>query len=520
MISLRNYQKECIAQIKSHVERGNRRLLISLPTGAGKTIIFAQLINDLRLNTLILANNTELLDQAKSKLKMIAPEIDVGLLNATSKELNSSVVVSSIQSARNPQNLEKLKHREFSLMICDEAHHCGSESFRYVINELGFGNQTKQLLCGFTATPFRTDNKNLGEIFDCIAYEKTPKELIEEGYLCQPKGVKVATNIDLSKVQNGEDGDFQVSSLSAVMDTPEINQLIADSYIKEGLGRQAICFGTTVQHAKNLTLTFESRGISSAPIFGTMPSIERETILKAYKEGSITVLCNCQILTEGFDAPETSCVIVGRPTKSKGLYQQMVGRGLRPFPNKKECLILDFSDTTHSICNTATLLDNTQACDPKRHRDEQRIKRELIKKLPPKLNQKLKVALVSFDPLGESYLWKKEGGAYVLSGGRSQLIISPECNDLYQIILNQNGSMVIIAKGLSFEYAFGAAEDYARNHRSMFVMADREAHWRNQPISEKQKACFRSYGYRSGIKELTKGQASDLLASGILKRTG
>ena len=521
MLTLRPYQIECLEAIKNHASLGYKRQLINLPTASGKTVIFSHLIKETKLRTLVLAHTCELLQQAKDKINMICPELDVGIVNATTKEFDKDVVICSIQSARVPANLSKLKKREFELLIFDECHHAAADTPKNVLDSLGFGKGTINLLVGFTATAFRSDEKGLGEIFDVISYEKNTKDLIDAGYLSPPIGIKVATDIDLSKVKTGN-GDFQATSLASVMDTVEINQLIVDSYINKGEGRKALCFGVTVQHAHVLSHLFRLQGISSQPIYGNMPRSERDGILEDFKEGHIQVLCNCQVLTEGFDAPDVSCVIIARPTRARGLYQQMVGRGLRLYPNKKDCLVLDLCDKNHSICNAAILLQDAEVVDTQEKEKEEREEVSISSLgLPPTLNQELKSVLINFDPLGKSYVWNLFDRTYFLKGSNVELRIEPTGDDRYRVILS---SVIqenrIISDGLDFEYSFAAAEDFAKKNRKIFAVSDREAEWRNQPISEKQASYINSCGYSSGVQSLSKGQACDLISSGSLRRTG
>lgn len=519
MLKLRPYQEQCVQSILDNYQKGFNRQLVSMATGAGKTVCFASLIHATGLRSLVIAHTNELLEQSRDKIKMISPALQVGILNAESKEFNAPVVVASIQSACQPKNLEELKSKNFGLLIYDECHHAAADTSRAVINDLGFGKGTKRLLCGFTATPFRQDSKGLAEVFDVIAYEKSIKDMVSEGYLSQPKGIKVSTDIDLSKVKMG-DGDFQADSLAKVMDVPEIRQIVIEAYLKNGDGRQAICFGVTVQNAYNLAMLFKQHGIAAEAIHGGMLKKERESVLAGYRSGEINVLCNCQLLIEGFDAPETSCVIVARPTQSKGLYQQMVGRGLRLWPGKQNCLIFDFCTKHHSLCNSATLLedDDDEQSEEKEERNRQR---EIRANLPPNLNQKLKAAIVSFDPLGEAFTWNlNDNQVFVLKGNNVRLGIVPSGDNRYRVICASEKGNQTIADGLNFEYAFASAEDYAKANRSLFIVNDRQAGWRDLPASEKQIACIRASGYRAGIENLTRGQASDLIASGRLRKTG
>lgn len=520
MLNLRPYQKECLEKIKKSYEGGTCRQLVSLPTGAGKTVVFANLIKEISCSTLVLAHTDELLKQAKQKIEMICPDLDVGIVNSDYKEFNKSVVVSSIQALYRTQNLAPLVNRNFGLLIYDECHHSSAEMSRKVIEELGFGPATKRLFLGMTATPTRQDGRGLGEIFDSIVYEKTIKDMIQEGYLCKPKGLKVATDLDMGSVKS-TDGDYQASSLAKVMDTPELINLVIKAYQEHAEGLPTICFATSVQHAKNLAEAFKKINISSEAIYGDMPKEERAILIEQYRTGKISILTNCQVLTEGFDAPETSCIIVARPTKSPALYQQMVGRGLRLFPNKRECIILDFGDRAHTLCTIAMLFGDAEYLSHQEELESEEYKREILEKLPPNLNKKLKTAILNFDPLGEDFIWQKDGKLYALKGrGKTKLEIVPKENETFSVLFTNNpgGTQCNIADGLSFEYAFATAEDFAREHRHLFIVSDKDAAWRNLPISEKQSACLRSYGYKAGIENLTRGQASVLIGSGTLKR--
>ena len=509
-LSLRSYQIECLEAIETLHSQGMNRQLISLPTGAGKTVIFANLIKRRNCRALVLAHTIELLQQSKEKIEMVCPGLDIGIINSNSKEFNKKVVISSIQSARIPENLKQLQEQEFELLIYDECHRAVSDSAKLVIESLGFAKDTPKLFTGFTATAFRNDGKGLAEIFDIVAYQKKIKDMINDGYLCQPSGIKVTTNIDLSKVKFG-DGDFEAESLAQVMDTDEISQIIVDSYIEKGEGRQTLCFGVTVQHAHNLAQKFRQQNVSSQTIHGGMSKAERETILKDYRNGQIRVLCNCMVLTEGFDAPETACIIVARPTQSKGLFQQMAGRGLRLFPNKKNCLILDLCTTNHSLCSTATLVEDAEVEDNRDRLGDNR--KEIIEKFPTNLNQKLKSALRTFDPLSDSFTWAKKDSIYVLrGGGHTRLGIVPSGEDRFRVVLANEKDHRIIAEGLNFEYAFATAEEFARENRAAFIVCDRSASWRDLPASDKQISLIRSKTRcKAGLGKLTRGQAADLI---------
>ena len=283
-LKLRPYQEECLESIHSYYSKGINRQLVQMATGAGKTVVFANLIAQKQCRTLVLANTCELLDQAKDKIQMICPDIEVGILKANRKELDKRVVISSIQSARQPETLAEFQKQEFSLCIYDESHHAPSSSSKHILSELGFLAPSNKLLVGFTATPFRTDNKCLGEIFKEVVYKKTIKDIISIGFLCKPIGIRISSDLDLSTVKT-VNGDFVSTSLASVMNTSEMNDLVVNTYIEQANSRKTVCFCVTVSHAKNLAETFKNRGITSETIYGNMPMQERQNLLKRFQCG-------------------------------------------------------------------------------------------------------------------------------------------------------------------------------------------------------------------------------------------
>lgn len=517
-IRLRQYQEECLKSIHDNYAQGVNRQLVHLPTAAGKTVIFANLINQLDRKTLVLAHTCELLDQARDKIKMICPNLDVGIVKSGRKEYNNPIVVSSIQSARNPETLAELQKQGFTLCIYDEAHRAAALSPRHILSSLGFLESSENLLVGFTATPFRNDDKGLGEVFNEVVYKKTIKDLISLGFLCNPIGVKITTDLDLSTVKT-EDGDFVTTSLASVMNTPEMNELVVNAYIERASKRKTVCFSVTVSHAKNLAELFRSRGIASEAIYGDMPADERARLLQLFKSGSLSVLTNCSILTEGYDESSIDCVLVAKPTQAKGLYQQMCGRGLRLFPNKQDCLILDFGSKTHSLCGIASLIGDTETNESEQQERAEGKMSEFAKGLPPKINKKLKAAIIEFDLLGDAFTWLKDGSSYYIKAiGNKILKIYPTSNDRFNVVFFYENKSQTIANDMSFEYAFSSAEEFAKANRSMFTVCDLEANWRSLPISDKQKNVFKSFGYRSGIEELSRGQAALIISSGVINR--
>jgi len=518
-LPLRQYQTECIQSIHNNYSKGVSRQLIHLPTASGKTVIFSNLIQQASKKTLVLAHTLELLDQAKSKINMICPGLDVGVVSASRKEFDKTVVISTIQSASQEETLKRLKQQDFQLCVYDECHRAASDSSKLVLNELGFTNSTNKLLCGFSATPFRTDDKGLGEVFQKVVFHRSVKSLIDDGFLCRPVGKKIKTDLDLSKVATA-DGDFKQESLASYMNTPQMNELVVETFVENAPNRKTVCFCVTVDHSETLAAVFRSRGINAQHICGSTPSFERKRILEDFNRGDIQVLTNCALLTEGWDSPSIDCVIIAKPTQSKGLFQQMAGRGLRLFPNKKDCLILDFGSKTHSLCSLAELVEDAESASNYQDKEDTKLS-ALIKSLPPKINKKLKAAIIEMDLLGEDFTWIKDGDDYVLKASKTKTLrIFPisDSTDSFSVIFKTENESKKIVDNVSFEYAFGAAEEFAKNNRETFVISDLDADWRSLPISDKQKKVFKAFRYKTGIDDLTRGQASMILSIGVLNK--
>ena len=354
-ITARPYQLEAVEVVKAARARGITRQLVSMPVGSGKTVAFATLAKDLNCRTLIIAHREELIRQASDKFQICWPEASVGIVMADSDEVHAQVVIASIQTACREKRLAALKACSFQLMVVDEAHHAVSDSYRSVIEELGFmGSDPSKLLVGVTATPGRGDKQTLGGVFQEVVFERSISAMIKGGYLSDIKGKRVLTKTSLSGVHTRA-GDFIESELSEIINTPQRNNLVVEGYQEYATGRKAVAFCCDVAHSKDLKEAFQDAGIAAAAVYGDMEKDERRDILSRFSKGELQVVCNCQILTEGYDEPSISCILMARPTKSLGLYTQCIGRGTRLFPGKSDCLVIDYTDSSHDINSIATL---------------------------------------------------------------------------------------------------------------------------------------------------------------------
>jgi len=343
-IQLRPYQQEALDAINTFSDKGINRQLVVLPTGAGKTVIFSHLPqtkND-SLPMLVLAHRAELLYQAKEKIGWSNPQLDIQIEQADNVAGHCDVVVASVPTLGRAESERILKYPKdyFKSIVIDEAHHAAAPTYRRILDYFN-----PSLLLGVTATPQRSDNTRLTDVFDEIVYYKTIQDLIEDGYLCSLVGYRIKTETDISGVATNE-GDYVASQLEDAIDTPERNAHIVAAYHSLVPESKAIVFCAGVKHANNLASSFSATQVSTEVILGDTSAQDREHILARFKSGETRVLVNVGVLTEGFDEPSIQSIILARPTRSTLLYTQIVGRGTRLYEGKPHCTILDFVDTT------------------------------------------------------------------------------------------------------------------------------------------------------------------------------
>ena len=355
-MALRPYQEEAKTAILQQWRDGVKRTLLVLVTGGGKTIIFSKVIEELVRKgerVLVLAHRGELLDQAADKL-----EKTTGLKCATEKAERSClddidqrwyrVVVGSVQSLMRPQRLERFPKDYFSAIVVDEAHHVLADGYRRILDHFDGAK-----VLGVTATPDRGDMRNLGAVFESLAYEYTLPRAVREGYLCRIEAMTIPLRLDISGVKLSG-GDYALGGLGDALD-PYLEQ-IADEMAKVCLNRKTVVFLPLIATSQKMRGILENHGFRAAEVNGN--STDREQVLAAFDRGDTNVLCNSMLLTEGWDCPSVDCIVVLRPTKIRSLYVQMVGRGTRLFPGKESLLLLDFLWNTerHELCHPAALI--------------------------------------------------------------------------------------------------------------------------------------------------------------------
>lgn len=356
-MELRPYQETARQKVQEEWEEGKKRTLLVLPTGTGKTIVFSKIIED-RVKkgerVLVIAHRGELLEQASDKLYK-----STGLKTATEKAEQTSlgsfyrVVVGSVQTLQREKRLNQFPPEYFDTIVIDEAHHAISDGYQRVLQHFEDAN-----VLGVTATPDRGDMRNLGSYFESLAYEYSLPEAIKSGYLSPIKALTIPLKLDLSNVKQ-QAGDFSTKDLGTALD-PYLEQ-IAEEMKKQCFNRKTVVFLPLVKTSQKFRDILNKHGFKAAEVNGE--SADREQVLKDYEEGKYNVLCNSMLLTEGWDCPSVDCVIVLRPTKVRALYSQMVGRGTRLAPGKKELLLLDFLWHTerHELCHPANLIATDEA---------------------------------------------------------------------------------------------------------------------------------------------------------------
>jgi DNA or RNA helicases of superfamily II len=326
VITLRPYQDNAIRDIRNAYRSKYNAPLLVLPTGAGKTIVFTWIAANSTKRVLILVHRIELLRQTSDKLTQFG--VDHGLISPKYRpQYHKRVQVASVQTLVN--RMECIDNPD--LIIIDEAHHATAGTWRKVLNEYN----SRRL--GVTATPIRTDGTGMGEVFDKIVEGPTVSDLIEGGYLTEPKIYAPKTKIDLSGVKT-RGGDYAKGDLAAAMDKPTITGDAVSYYRKLADGVPAVAFCVSVDHAKHVAADFSSAGYSAEAVYGGHP--DRDRVLSELGK-SVDIVCSCDLISEGTDIPAIGCAILLRPTQSEALYLQQVGRALRVYPGRQYAVVLD-----------------------------------------------------------------------------------------------------------------------------------------------------------------------------------
>ncbi|KAI0322660.1 P-loop containing nucleoside triphosphate hydrolase protein [Amylostereum chailletii] len=399
--SLRPYQEACLDACLDALQSGVSRIGVSLPTGAGKTAVFVSLLSRLQpakgrsnaTRSLVIVNSVELARQAAAQASKMRPDWTVEIEQGAKHQASgrADVTVATYQTLLQPQRLSKFSPADLKAVVVDEAHHAAAPSYRRLLSQFNQAIRSPDLvpttapatyqipIFGFSATFSRHDGLALGSVFERIVYHRDFLQMIKEEWLCNVRFTTVRANIDFKQVTvNSRTGDFNPTSLAHVVNTDTVNHLIVRSWLDKAgkyLAKAAIMLSTLVfcvniAHVRELTKVFRAYGLDARYVYSGTPLVERKELVRAFRAGEYPVLLNCAILTEGADIPNIDCVVVARPTRSRNVFAQMIGRGMRLSPDtgKLDCRVIDFVDVldrVQGIVSTPTLfgLDPSEVVD-------------------------------------------------------------------------------------------------------------------------------------------------------------
>ena len=510
-IKLRDYQLEAADSVDHFWAEGVRRQLLVLPTAAGKTVIFSEVIrrrNNSR--SLVLAHRTELIEQAFNKLAMFIPKKHLGIIKAERNDIDAKVIVASVQSLRQDRRLAQFDSRSFDSIIVDEAHHSCAESYKKVLTHLGCFNDDGPLLVGVTATPERGDRQGLGQVFQAITFKRDLLPMILDGWLADLRAVQIKLDVDFNRLHTRA-GDFIDSEVSDLLEQADAPKVIVQAYKEHGENRKCLVFASSVILAYQIADELRRGGYSAQAIDGDTDNDVRKETLADFESGKVQILVNCALLTEGYDNASIECLVIAKPTRCRGNFLQMLGRGTRINKNKRDCLILDIvgSSRRFDLMTTANIFD----CAPEElsNKTLTQLHRERLEAERGQSEPEIKLVAQTVNLFDRGSLtWLPvSGNRLVLSVGIGMLVIEP-CDDGYRLVFTSKGNREILGEALSEDYATGVAEDFARACGADRLVA-RGAAWRNNPVTPKQLSTLQKLKVRHDSR-MTCGQASDLIA--------
>lgn len=541
MLELRDYQIEALEGAEQAEREGIRRPLVVHPTGTGKGVEMGAMAAARadRGRTLVMVHRDELAGQFIEKLGWAAPELGSGIVKANRNELDAEVVVASVQTGsrdnRLSQLVESARRSPFGTILVDEAHHAPAPTWTKMLTALGAFNPYGPLTVGFTATPER-DGKTLG-VWEKVVSYMSIREAIFKGYLCPILPAEVVeTNMDLDKVRK-TGGDYSDGSLGEALEASGAILQIADAYKEHAADRKGVAFTPTVKTAHQLAEALCQRGIRAEALDGTTDPEIRRAMLRRLKSGETQVVTNCGVLTEGFDEPSISCVVIARPTKFHGLYVQMVGRGTRKHPLKKDLLVIDVVGVSkrHELVG---LVDLGLDVDDKRKKKDPDA--EVERKLCVLCNELCEVpehrcALChrflprtvleeggrrhencdagkagKVDVFGASKLrWLPVEAGYCLGAGKEVVVMVPAGLDTWRVASYERGKLKVLHEALPADWAMGIGEDRAKAFQKL---VERDARWLKQRPTPSQLEALVREGFPADKlgRITTRGQAADL----------
>lgn len=368
LFKLRDYQEDAIDKVLEACERGIKRPAVVLATGGGKTVVMAHLISKLPnrsnggLKTLVLAHKEELVRQAARTIADVNPDLEVKIdMQKLRPEMDADVFIGSVPTLVRLSRLERYDPKEFKAIILDECHHATAGSWSKILEHFGAMDKDLEIrVVGFTATLERSDGASLGTVFEEVVFERSLITMVEKKELCDVKFSTIEVDVDLTHVPT-RFGDYAQDQLSNEVNKDNVNLQVARAYLqlkKEFGFKSTLVFCVDIAHCKTLCGVLQKNGINAQYVTGDTVKHERQAILQDFKDGNIDVLCNVLVFTEGTDIPNIDSLILARPTRSRPLLVQMIGRGLRLHQGKDYCHVVDVTSTTDiGILSVPTLFD-------------------------------------------------------------------------------------------------------------------------------------------------------------------
>lgn len=336
---LRDYQEDAINSLRKLRKEGNTIALLYHATGIGKTVTAVEDAKSYGKRTLFIAHTKELVKQAAIKFKELWPEVSCGIYMGDCKDKESYVVCASVQSISS--NLDEFSKDDFKYIVVDEAHHGTAETYKKI-----FEYFDADFTLGLTATPERADGEDVLKLFKNIAHKVDLETAVKKNYLSEIRCIRIKTDIDISNVRiHGI--NYDQKDLESKLFVPQRNNVIVDTYIKYVKGKRTVVFCASVHNAEEIAMLFRENGVSAEAVSGSLKQQKRDKILNDYEEGKIEVLCACDLLNEGWDSPKTEVLFMARPTMSKVIYLQQLGRGTRKAEGKDCLLVFDFIDNAN-----------------------------------------------------------------------------------------------------------------------------------------------------------------------------
>lgn len=542
-LPLRPYQSEGLDALGV-----GKRELIALPTGGGKTVMFAHLAaRHVAANpnerVLVLVHTDELVAQAYGKITGVAPHLQVGIVKAARDDIGAAVIVASVQTLRQAKRRDRITG--VGLLIVDEAHHAPATTYRTIMDHYGCR------AVGFTATPERGDGQSLYPVWERVAFSREISWMVRKGWLIPPRGKAVEVpDLDLRNVKTTR-RDYQDGALGEALAESLAPQLVARAYVEHAADRRGLLFAPTVASAGVFADALNEEGIKAEVVHGGMPLNERRAVLDRHRSGVTQVVCNCMILTEGYDDPAVDCIVIARPTRSRPLYIQMAGRGLRVDPTRppdgQDCLLLDVVGAASRMdLRTVVDLSERNLTEDQAHSGRTLVELEdefdaglgIGPDAPVYYNGE--VITRDFDPLARksSKVWiKTKGGSYFVPAGKTGYVFICEWPSagLWSVCwagtygsnrmtpgtdgvprLDPSGRSVGMTghRALPLDQAMVWAEDLAVDMGMDSVnVANKRAPWRRGQPSEKTVRLAESLGIDCTDRKA--GQVSDLISTAL-----